>query len=106
MCIRDGLETGIAVDGVFASNDMAVLGAVEASQASGIKVPGDIAIVGFSNWQFSEMLNLSSVGQPGYEMGREAVKLIFQEINAEEETKSQIRILDTELIARGSSVRK
>ena len=99
------LETGKAVDGVFASNDMAALGAVEAAKESGIKVPEDIAIVGFSNWQFSEILNLSSVGQPGYEMGREAVKLIFQEINAEEETKSQIRILDTELIARRSSLR-
>ena len=99
------LETGKAVDGVFASNDMAALGAVEAAKESGIKVPEDIAIVGFSNWQFSEILNLSSVGQPGYEMGREAVKLIFQEINSEEETKSQIRILDTELIARRSSLR-
>lgn len=99
------LETGKAVDGVFANNDMAALGAFEAAKESGMKVPEDIAIVGFSNWQFSSLIDLSSVDQPGYEMGREAVKLIFQEIAAKEPTKSQIHILDTELLARGSSNR-
>ncbi len=100
------LETGKAVDGVFASNDMAALGAFEAAKESNLNVPQDVAIVGFSNWQFSAMLNLSSVGQPGYEMGREAVKLMFQEFASKEEpNKSQIRIIDTELITRGSSLR-
>ena len=100
------LESGRAVDGVFANNDMAALGALQAARESGLKVPADMAIVGFSNWQFSSLIDLSSVEQPGYEMGREAVRLMFQEIANEDATaKSQIKILDTELIARASSVR-
>ncbi len=101
------LESGAAVDGVFANNDMAALGAMQASQASGLKVPEDIAIIGFSNWQFSSLINLSSVEQHGYEMGREAVRLMFSEIaNNDESAKSQIRILDAEVVSRSSSSRK
>ena len=100
------LESGKAVDGVFASNDMAAMGAIEATQQAGLKVPGDIAVVGFSNWQFSSMLNLSSVEQHGYEMGKEAAKMMFEEIaNEKSSSKSQIKILDPQLITRDSSVR-
>jgi LacI family transcriptional regulator len=100
------LETGIKVDGVFANNDMAALGAMQATQRNGMSVPGDIAIIGFSNWQFSSLIGLSSVEQHGYQMGREAVRLMFREIaNEDKSAKSQIRILDTEVIARSTSSR-
>ena len=101
------LESGVAIDGVFTNNDMAGLGAVRAVKRAGLQIPRDIAIVGFSNWQFSSLVNpgLSSVAQPGYEMGKEAAGLILEEINAKEKRKSQIKILDTELIVRESSNR-
>lgn len=103
---RSLLDTGITVDGVFANNDMAALGAMTATRQSGLKIPEDIAIIGFSNWQFSSLIELSSVEQHGYEMGREAVRLIFSEIaNEDESAKSKIRILDTEVIVRDSSNR-
>ena len=101
------LSTGMAIDGVFASNDVAALGAINAVKKAGLKIPRDIAIVGFSNWQFSSLVEpgLSSVSQPGYEIGQQAAQLILEEINSKEKNKSQIRILDTELIVRGSSLR-
>lgn len=101
------LESGRAVDGVFANNDMAGLGAISAILKAGIRIPEEIAVVGFSNWRFSSLVNpsLSSISQPGYEMGREAARLILEEINAKEPGKRQVKILDTELIVRDSSNR-
>lgn len=105
--MADLLASGKPIDGVFANNDMAALGAMKAIQRSGLKSPDDIAIIGFSNWQFSSLMNpgLSSVAQPGYEIGREAARLILDEINNEGKNKGHVSILDTELIIRESSRR-
>ncbi|MFT6214578.1 MAG: LacI family transcriptional regulator [Roseivirga sp.] len=103
------LNSGKPIDGVFANNDMTALGVLAAAKEHKIKVPEDLAVIGFSNWQFCSMLDpaLSSVSQSGYEMGREAVRLMFQEINnVDENRKSHISILDTEVVARTSSIRK
>ncbi len=102
------LASGRKIDGVFTNNDMAALGALKSVKKAKIKIPEEIAIMGFSNWQFSSLINpsLSSVAQPGYEMGREAAKLIFQEINDDSNGKSIIKILDTELVIRESSNRQ
>lgn len=101
------LNSGIAIDGVFANNDMAALGALKAVQKAGLECPKDIAIIGFSNWQFSSMLNpsLSSVAQPGYEIGREAARLILDEINNNGKNKGHVSILDSDLVIRDSSRR-
>lgn len=101
------IASGMPIDGVFASNDMAALGALISARKAGIKVPQDLAIIGYSDWQFSSMVEpaLSSVSQPGYEIGKEAANLMLQEINHKEKQKSQIKILDTEVIVRASSKR-
>jgi len=99
------LASGKRIDGVFANNDMAALGSLKAIKKAGLKIPDDIAIVGYSDWQFSSLVHpsISSVSQPGYEMGREAARMMFEEINRKEVGKSVIKILDTELIVRESS---
>jgi len=101
------LSSGKAVDGVFANNDMAALGALKAVQKAGLSCPKDVAIIGFSNWQFSSMINpgLSSVSQPGYDIGREAARLILDQINNKDNSKGHVSILDTELVIRESSQR-
>lgn len=102
------LDSGVEVDGVFANNDMAGLGAMSAAKERSIDIPNELAIVGFSDWQFSSLVEpgLSSVSQPGYQMGRDAARMIFESIDSEDEKpKNRIKILDTELIVRGSSSR-
>lgn len=101
------LASGARIDGVFASNDMAALGAIQSIKKAGLNIPADIAVIGYSDWQFSSLVHpsLSSVSQPGYEMGREACKLIFEEINKTANEKSTIRILDTQLVKRESSAK-
>lgn len=102
------LASGKVIDGVFASNDMAALGAIQSIKKAGLKIPEDIAVIGYSDWQFCSLVHpsLSSVAQPGYEMGKEACKLIFQEINKTNKAKSTIKILDTEVVVRESSSKK
>lgn len=84
---------------------MAALGALKSIKKAGLKIPEDIAVIGYSDWQFCSLVNpsLSSVSQPGYEMGKEACKLIFKEINKTNIEKSTIKILDTEVVVRESS---
>lgn len=101
------LESKKTIDGIFANNDMAALGALRAVKKAGLNCPHDIAIIGFSDWQFSSMIepSLSSVSQPGYEIGREAARLILDEINSKEKPSGQVSILDTKVVVRESSLR-
>jgi LacI family transcriptional regulator len=99
-------------DGIFATNDPVAMGAMQAIRANGLKIPQDIAVVGFSNWLFSSMTDppLSSVDQPGFEMGQEATKLLIRQIETKSkediDPKPETKILKTKLVVRESSSRK
>lgn len=99
-------------DAIFATNDPAAMGAMQAIKAKGLKMPDDVALVGFSNWFFSSLMDppLSSVDQPGFEMGQEAAKLLIRQIEKQEKDDEDItpetKILKTRLIVRESSLKK
>lgn len=100
-------------DAIFASNDPTAMGAMLAVKEMGFKIPNDIAIVGFSNWLFSALMEppLTTVDQPGFEMGQEAAKLLIRQIEKkgkdkeETEIPPETKILKTRLIVRDSSVK-
>jgi LacI family transcriptional regulator len=85
---------------------------MQAIKAKGLKMPDDVALVGFSNWFFSSLMDppLSSVDQPGFEMGQEAAKLLIRQIEKQEKDDEDItpetKILKTRLIIRESSQKK
>ena len=96
------------VDGVFAVTDLMALGALETFKENEIKVPEQISIIGFSNWFLTEIStpHLSTVDQPGFEMGKVSVDLLLKEIqNKKNNTKepSKTVIIDTKIIAREST---
>lgn len=99
-------------DAIFATNDPAAMGAMQAIKAKGLKMPDDVALVGFSNWFFSSLMDppLSSVDQPGFEMGQEAAKLLIRQIEKQDKDDLEItpetKILKTRLIIRESSQKK
>jgi len=97
-------------DAVFAANDIAAAGAMKAIKSLGLKIPEEVGVVGFSNWQFSSMMEppLSTVSQPGFEIGERAMQLLLNMINKgdEESFEPLTEILETELLIRGSSMRK
>jgi len=106
------LAGGPAPDAIFATNDPVAMGAMQAIRAKGLKIPGDIAVVGFSNWLFSSMMDppLSSVDQPGFEMGQEATKLLIRQIEMKSkenlDPQPETKILKTRLVVRESSSKK
>ena len=98
-------------DAIFASSDPVAMGAMQAIKEAGLKIPQDIAVVGFSNWIFSGLLepSLTSVDQPGFEMGQEAAKLLIRQIEFKskdnEDPTPETKILKTKLIVRDSSLK-
>ncbi|WP_420315866.1 LacI family DNA-binding transcriptional regulator [Ekhidna sp.] len=93
-------------DAIFASNDLAAMGAIKAAQKYGKNVPQDFGVVGFSNWQFTALTNpsISTIEQPGFEMGQHAAELLIKQIESEEEEiTSESMKLGTNLLARDSS---
>lgn len=103
-------NTDTLPDGIFASNDICALGSIKAIKEFGLKVPADIGVVGFSNWQFTSMTEptISTISQPGFEMGQEAARLLIRDIEAKDDVTLEpvYKTFKTELIVRGSSVRE
>ncbi|MDX1702016.1 MAG: LacI family DNA-binding transcriptional regulator, partial [Melioribacteraceae bacterium] len=67
----------------FTGNNLITLGALETIHNRGLKIPDEIAIVGFDDMPWSISLNppLTAVSQPGYEIGRRSAELLIQRIN-------------------------
>jgi LacI family transcriptional regulator len=93
-------------DAIFCGNDTTALSAMIYLRDKGIRIPQDIGIVGFSNEPYSRVVSpsISTIAQPGFEMGQKAAELIIRKIENKERTYQTI-ILPTELIIRDSSNR-
>ena len=95
-------------NGLFAVNDPAAIAAMQVAKESGIKIPSQIAVVGFSNEPVSAFIEpgLTTLAQPMADIGRTAIQLLFDQIEVENEMQEpEIKILKTTLIVRGSSLR-
>ena len=93
-------------DGVFCGNDTTALSALEYCQKNNMKVPGDVALTGFSDEPFSAVVtpSLSTVKQPGYQMGYLAAqKIIFRIENQNSVIPFEQIVLPAQLIIRDSS---
>ena len=96
------------VDGLFSANDIAAIGAMKYFKNEGVKVPDEIAIVGFSNEPVSGIIDpsLTTVDQPGFQIGQIATKLLLDEISKAPNanaTMAKTTILKSSLIERDSS---
>ena len=106
VCIERLLATKTPFDGVFAATDMLALGAMKALRKAGYDVPGDISVCGFSNWKISEIFepSLTTIDQPGYDMGQSAADMLFAQIANKDNTYQPVtKVLKTSLIVRESS---
>jgi LacI family transcriptional regulator len=88
---------------IFATNDYMALGAYQAILDEGLRVPEDIAIIGFNDIEFTAMkgIELTTIGQKKYEMGALAVKTLVEKIEGGEiKPSTKEIILKPELIIR------
>jgi LacI family transcriptional regulator len=97
-------------DGIFAVTDLVAVGAISYLNDNNIKIPEQIAVIGFSNWFMSQVLTpkLSTIDQPSHEMGKESFHLLLEEMNCHKVgipfTPRTIE-LETAVIARESSLK-
>lgn len=70
-------------DAVFAVSDSLAAGALRAIAQAGLRVPEDIAVVGFDGTELAEVVSpqLTTVEQPSREIGRTAVTLLMKRID-------------------------
>lgn len=89
--------------GIFACNDLMALGVFLAARELGLHCPEDISIVGFDNLDFAEFTApaLTTVHQPGYQLGTAAARLLVERIHGSKQPARKV-VLPTELKMRNS----
>ncbi len=93
-------------DGVVAAADLLAIGLIQTlSDAPGFRVPEDIAVTGYDNNHFASesAIPISTVSQPGEEMGSAAAELLLDRI-AKPESPRRTVILEPHLIPRRSTL--
>jgi DNA-binding LacI/PurR family transcriptional regulator len=98
------LKENLIPDAIFAVNDPVAIGAFQRIKEAGLKIPGDIAIMGFSNNKITALVDppLTTVNQPSFEMGRKSAEILIDTIEGGT-TEPRTLTLETELIVRGST---
>ena len=96
-------------DAILASADKLTTNCMRICQKYGFRVPEDLALVGFSNLDLTDLLSpaLSVVRQPAFEIGQVATELLIQQIESKRPVvEFETRILQPQLFVRASSDRK
>jgi len=90
---------------VFCANDLLALGVLQETIRQGLRIPGDLAIVGYDDIEFGDAaaIPLSSVRQPREQLGRAAAELLFEEINDTDHHRHRHVVFDPDLVIRESS---
>lgn len=93
---------------VFARNDFTAIGAMRAINDAGLRIPDDIAIVGFDDIPLAARLSpsLTTMRQPMRIEGEIAAEMLLERIGSVKRISRRERILECELIVRESSGRK
>ncbi|MEC5164321.1 DNA-binding LacI/PurR family transcriptional regulator [Flavobacterium sp. PL11] len=70
------------IDAIFAITDLVAFGIIKYFNETGISIPNQIAVLGFSNWFMSSIVTpkLSTINQPGFEIGKQSAIILFDEI--------------------------
>jgi DNA-binding LacI/PurR family transcriptional regulator len=92
---------GARFTALFCYNDMTAVGAMKTLRHAGLEIPRDVSIVGFDDIQLSSYLDLTTVRQPKFEMGRRAMEMMLKLIGGGAVVSSLT--LPGELVVRGST---
>ena len=106
---RQVLDMDPRPDGVFITNDFFAAVFQQALKESGLRIPDDIAIVGFNNDVITKIIQpkLTTINYPGEEMGEAAARsLIDQMAGLASARSTSTIIIKSELIVRESSQKK
>jgi LacI family transcriptional regulator len=97
------LDAGVELTALFVASDTVCYGVLRAVRRRGLKVPDDLAVVGFDDIPTSRYVfpSLTTVRLPAFGLGWAVADLLIRLINRQEVEEPQV-VLDTELIVRRS----
>ncbi len=106
---KELLKMRVQPDGVFVTNDFSAAVCMQTFKDHGIRIPEDIAMVGFNDDAISKIVEpqLTTIRYPGHDMGQQAGRSLIDQLTGvarKEETKTII--VHSELIIRPSSLKK
>lgn len=106
--MRQMLALNPRPDGVFCYNDPMAIGAIHAILDAGLKVPGDIAVIGSGNLHYDTELRvpLSSIDQQTDVIGERAARLTLSLLESKTRPRNRSIILQPHLVVRASTLRK
>jgi LacI family transcriptional regulator len=99
------IESPNPPDAIFCITDLVAMGAMKYLKSKNIKIPDQIGVLGFSNWQIAEFVSpsLSSVDQHGFEMGIKATEILIDLLKNNTLGGDETIEMKTELVIRESS---
>jgi LacI family transcriptional regulator, repressor for deo operon, udp, cdd, tsx, nupC, and nupG len=98
------LKNHPTIDAIFACSDMLACGAIDACLANQLKVPEDVAVVGFDNIAYSEIFkpSITTISHNSFNLGLKSMEVMLQLINGEKLTNHHL-ILPHKLYIRQST---
>ena len=78
--MQELLGRGARPDAVFAASDVQAIGAMHALRKAGLRVPDDVALVGFDDIKMSQYVGLTTLRQPMHEMGRLGIEKLLARV--------------------------
>lgn len=102
-CMRTMLSSGDAIDGLIAGNDQMAIGAMRAIMDSGLKIPEDVAVIGYDDNFPASLVQMSSISIPKEEMGKMALELLMRRIENPNASRMLIS-LNGDLVIRNSTI--
>ncbi len=101
---RQLLELSPPPTALFCTNNLMTVGALQTLRERGVRIPADLSLIGYDDMEWWTLTDppLTTVGQPVYDLGREAMRMLLSQIGKEKARRPQRIVLKPELILRES----
>ncbi|CAH1604764.1 substrate-binding domain-containing protein [Vibrio jasicida] len=96
-------ERGSLPSSIFVSNDMMAMGAINAANELGIKIPEQLSIIGYDDIHIAKFMSpsLTTIHQPKYRLGQAAVETLLRKLD-DKSDEAQVVQLEPTLVERNS----
>ncbi|MGB9615252.1 MAG: LacI family DNA-binding transcriptional regulator, partial [Fervidobacterium sp.] len=104
--VKEIIDKGVDFDGIFCFNDVFAIGTIAALKDANIRVPEDVAVIGYDDIYFSRFISppLSTVRIDKITEGKLAFEMLYQ-ILKKRSGKNIKKVLDVNLVVRASTKR-